>query len=284
MIGARSPWAKACAWGAVLTFGLALAGCSARDLLDKMSSPEDRGLAQKAIADLQGGPGDDADLASHLQPELRGRLAGALPPMRAAMPRGPGSQIRLVDASFTSFVSFTNHGQTTRVGNLAYEVDGGGKSALVRMQIVRQGGGDGQIGAFYVNSLKAPVDQLAGFSLAGKSAVQYAVLALAALSLLLIIVSEVVLVCTKRIPLKWLWFIGCLLGYGQVSVDWNSGALGFQPLYIQLLGAFALKAGFLAPWRVGFAIPVVSIIFLILRRRLQKPLPKQAEQPVVLGD
>ena len=167
------------------------------------------------------------------------------------------------------------NGQTIRSAYLAYEVDGGAKRALVRMRIVREGG-KALLTDLYVNGLTAPVEQLGGFSLTGKSAVQYAVLALTGLSLVLILLSEVVLVATKRIPMKWLWFVGCLFGYGQISVDWSTGAVGFMPLYIQLLGAFAIKAGMLAPWRVGFGVPVASIVFLILRRKLQKPKPEPA--------
>ncbi len=252
--------------------GLALAGCSQKEMLDKMSSPEDRALGQTVVYDLQSGPGRDADLASHIDPTLRDKLAAALPKMRVAMPNGPSGQSRLVDAGFR----VTNiNGQNSRSGYLAYEIDAGAKRTLVRMQVMRQGG-QAWITSLYVNGLPAPVEQLTSFSLSGKSVTQYAVLALTVLSFLTIIVSEIVLVRTKRIPLKWLWFIGCLFGYGQVSVDWSSGAVAFMPLYLQLLGAFALKAGMLAPWRVGFALPIVSIVFLAMRRRLQKPEPKPA--------
>ena len=255
-----------------LFLGLALVGCSQKDMLDKMSSPEDRALAQTVIADLQSGPSQDADLASRIDATLRGKLSAALPQMRAAIPGGPGGQSRLVDAGFRVM---NVNGQTSRSSYLAYEIDAGAKRSLVRMQIARQGS-QAQITSLLLNELKAPVEELNSFSLAGKSASQYAVLALTILSFLTIIVSEVVLVRTKRIPLKWLWFIGCLFGYGQVSVDWSTGAVAFMPLYLQLLGAFALKAGMLAPWRVGFAIPIVSIVFLAMRRRLQKPEPKPA--------
>ena len=259
-------------WLVAFFVGLAVTGCSQKELLDKMSSPEDRALAQTAVSDLQSGPGRDADLASRIDPTLRDKLAGALPKMRAALPRRPGGPSRLVDAGFRVM---NVNGQNTRSGYLAYEIDAVGKWALVRVQITRQGG-QAWITSLLVNSLPAPVEQLNNFSLSGKSVTQYAVLALTILSFLIIIVSEVVLVRTRRIPLKWLWFIGFLFGYGQVSVDWSSGAVAFMPLYFQLLGAFALKAGMLAPWRVGFAIPIVSIVFLAMRKKLQRPAPKPA--------
>ncbi len=32
----------------------------------------------------------------------------------------------------------------------------------------------------------------------------------------------------------------------------------------------------LAPWRVGFALPIVSIVFLAMRKKIQRPAPKPA--------
>lgn len=256
-------------WLAALAMGAALAGCSQKDLLDKVTSPEDRALGAKVIADLQGGPSDDADLMSRIQPELRAKIAGVLPQMRAVTPKGPYSESHLAGANFTELVQ---NGQKIRVSNLAYEVGGDGKFVLVRLQIVRRDGG-AQIGSLYVNRLAGPIEQLTAFRLEGKSPGQLAFLALTVLVPLFIIVSEVILVRTRRIPLKWLWFIGCLLGVCQVSMDWGSGQVVVSPLYVQLLGAFAIRSG-LGPWRIGFAIPVVSIVFLALRKKIQKPGPK----------
>ncbi len=268
----RHPWRSLPACAAALACSLALVGCSQSQMLDKLSTPEDRALAQTVIRDLEAGPSADADLLSRIEPSLKPKLPNAVVQIRSAMPRGPGLQVRLVDASFS--VRNVN-GQTSRLSNLAYELDAAGKHALVRIQILRQGPPP-QVTSLYLTSLPGTVEQLGGFSLSGKSSAQYVILALTVLSLITILASEVVLVRTRRIPLKWLWFLGCLFGYGQIAVDWSSGAIGFTPLYIQLLGASAVKMGVLAPWRVGFGVPVVSLIFLVLRRKIQRPKPEPA--------
>ena len=265
-------WTTLCICVVGLLCGLVLAACSQSKILSKMSLPEDRALSQTVIRDIEAGAGGDAELQSLIEPSLRPKLPAALAQIRSALPRGTGRQVRLVDASFT--VTDLN-GQRRRLSYLGYELDAGGKHALVRIQILRQDA-KAQITSLYLNTLPASAEQLGGFSLSGKSPPQYIILALTGLSLVTILLSEVVLVMTGRIRLKWLWFLGCLFGYSQISIDWSTGAMDFMPLNIQLLGAFALKAGVLAPWRVGFGIPVVSIIFLIMRRRLQKPVPQPA--------
>jgi hypothetical protein len=94
------------------------------------------------------------------------------------------------------------------------------------------------------------------------------VLALALASVGTIVTSLVMLALSKGVRRRWLWVVGCLFGYGQIAVDWSSGALSFTPLNVQLLGAFVMKTGEISPWRVGFGVPVFAIIFLIRRQRL----------------
>lgn len=255
-----------------LAASLLLAACAQRALLDKIAPADDQVLSAQIMSDLQGRPDGEADLTNLLIPQLRDKLAPELPKMRSAMPVGPS---RLVDASVRNFYVF--NGSPSRQSYLAYEVDGAKNArALVRIWISRENG-VARLQSLHVNRLSVPAEQLGAFTLAGKSPVQYLILALAVLSPLTILWSEIVLFRTKWIRLKWLWAVACLFGYGQLSVDWSSGEVGFTPLYITLFGAFAFKAGMLAPWRVGFALPVASIAFLASRRRLQKP-PIQSDE------
>ena len=266
---------KAAAGVAGLLLILLLTACSQKALLDKIAPADDRQLSARVIADLQGGPGGDSDLAALVNPQIRDKLGPELPKMRAAMPTGTG---RLVDASVREFDSFNGH--RTRQSFLAYEVDGAKNArALVRIWITRENGAP-RVDSLYINTLNAPVEQLTSFSLSGKSPIQYLILALALSSVVTIVVSEIVLFRTKWIRLKWLWAVACLLGYGQVFVDWSSGEVGFTPINITLFGAFAVKSGMLSPWHVGFALPVASILFLVLRRRLQKPPAVSGEGPL----
>lgn len=258
----------------LLAMALAITGCSHKALLEKVSSPEDRALAGTVIHDLQAGPSGDADLLPRLAPELAQKLGPQLAKIRGYLPTDGKAPSRLVDASFNSF---TADGHTTRTGFMAYEVDSAVRErSLVRIAITRQDGAP-QVTTLYVNVLYKPVEEINAFAFSGKPLGSYLILALALLSLLTIVTSEVVLWRSKWVRLKWLWAIACLFGVIQISVNWETGAVSMNPITIQLLGAFAAKQGLLQPWRVGFGIPIPSILFLLLRRRLQKP-PASAGQ------
>ncbi|HTK34077.1 MAG TPA: hypothetical protein VL358_02165 [Caulobacteraceae bacterium] len=253
----------------LLIASFAFSACSREGILAKIASPEDQALATKAIADLQRGQEADADLLSRVDPRLRGKLASFFPQMRAIVPAGVGSKAELVDAKTTMFHA---KGVDWRQSYLAYDVSQGGRHALVRLQIVRRTGTT-LIETFVVNSLAVPAEKLNAFTVSGKSAAHYLILIFAALSVATIVASEIILFATPGIPRKCLWAIGCLLGIGRVAINWSSGVISFSPLAVQLLGAFALKAGLLGPWMVGFGLPIVSLIFLIRRKRLQRAHP-----------
>ncbi len=117
----------------------------------------------------------------------------------------------------------------------------------------------------------------ARFTLAGKSAVHYAVLIGAGLSATLCLFSVIVAGLRRR----WLWMIGCLLGVGKVAVNWATGAVFFQPLSVALLGATALKGlGPTDPWVISASIPLPAILFWALgkwRKKAPKARGRAAE-------
>lgn len=242
---------------------LLAAGCSRQALLDKVSSPEDRALGAQIIQAVQ--TGDDGVITPSLDPDLREKIPPLYPAMRALTPAGPDAKVTLVDARFTQMTSLA--GGATRDSLLTYGVDGASRHVMVRIAIRRQGP-TATITGLYIQPLTVPANQVGALTLKGKSAVQLLFLALAILSPLTIVAGLVALFATKGIRRKWLWTLGCLLGVGQFAVDWASGAVSFQPLYVQLFGGFAIKSGMLEPWRVGFGVPVVALIILIFRHRI----------------
>jgi hypothetical protein len=255
------------ALAAFISLGLALAGCEGKQLPEALSSADDRAVCSALIGDLQAGPAGDADILNRLNPQLSAQFTPMLPRLHALTPSGARASSRLVEASFKAMAS--NGGQSSRDAYLAYEVDQGQRRVLIRFDIFRQAGSV-VINGLYISPLYVPAEQLNAFPLAGRSFVQYAFLALAIAACATIVASEFVLLLTGGIRRKWPWAIGCLFGYGQIWIAWSNGAIGFQPINIQLLGAFALKGGLLEPWRIGFGIPLVSIIFLLRRKRLQE--------------
>ncbi|QUD85931.1 hypothetical protein [Phenylobacterium montanum] len=261
----------ALALATLICAGLTLAACASKKLPETFTSAEDRAVCATLIGDLQAGATGDADILNRLNPQLRAQFTPMLPKLHAMTPSGPGASSRIVDASFRAVAN--SSGQRWRDSYLAYEVDQGQRRALIRFEIIRQGG-SAIVNTLYINPLYVAAERLNAFTLAGRSLTQYAFLLLAAASFATIVASEVVLFRTPGIRRKWLWVVGCLFGYGQIWVDWSSGGVGFQLINIQLLGAFALKGGLLDPWRIGFGVPLVSIVFLLRRR---SPLERSAK-------
>jgi hypothetical protein len=110
--------------------------------------------------------------------------------------------------------------------------------------------------------------EAARFTLSGKSPVYYLVLIGAALSAALCLVSAVVAGWRRR----WLWMLGCLFGVCQVTLNWTTGALFFQPIYFAFLGAGFLKGlGATDPWLITVAIPLPALFFWGLGKWRPKP-------------
>ena len=68
-------------------------------------------------------------------------------------------------------------------------------------------------------------------------------------------------------PMRWLWTIGSLIGFTSFNLNWSSGEIGFQPIYISLLAAGLFKFGLFSPWQMRFGIPIVALLFLCWKRR-----------------
>ncbi len=244
--------------------------CSREVFLHKIASPEDRAMSLAVIQSLQSG--DSSFIQANLTPDLRPQMTQIFPQMQRATPSGAGATEKLVDAGVR-----TNIGPgsvRTRDSSLAYEVDQGSRHALVMVSIERQGNSAFVTGV-HVNPLARSVADSQAFTLVGKSALQYLFLTLAILSPLTILFALVMLFRAKGIKRKWLWTIGCLFGVGQFAINWDNSAVAFQPLYVQLLGAFCVKTDVFSAWRLGFGIPLVAIWFLIYRARIRSQAAQQ---------
>lgn len=112
-----------------------------------------------------------------------------------------------------------------------------------------------------------------GFSLAGKSMVQYGVLAAALAAFALSLYALYRCVRTKGLAKKALWVLFILVSFGQLAVDWTSGEWRFVPLHLELLGA-----SFMAPlggsWILTASLPVGAIVFLLRERNGALPMRK----------
>ena len=247
----------------ILTACLLVTACSPRSVIEKLSSPEDRKLSQDVVASLQAG--DIQAVVALMPPAMRAQAAVQLPKAAAATPSGSGQSAELVDAGFQAIAV---GGQTTRTSYLVYEVVGGPRRALVETRIERRAAQAFVIGINVVPIAK-PLREIQRFGFVGKSPAQYAFLLLGAASLVTCLTSLVLLMRTPGVRRKWLWAIGCAVGFCMFTIDWSTGAITFNLLMFELLGFGVAKIGVLSSWRVSFGLPIVAVLFLFKRQTLR---------------
>jgi hypothetical protein len=119
------------------------------------------------------------------------------------------------------------------------------------------------------------------FTFAGKDLRHYAMLGVCVMVPLVILGSLVVCV-RSRVPLKWLWIIGILWGFGALHLNWATGQFSFQLLSFRLLGVSCFAAGPSAPWILSVSFPAAAVVFLCVRKKLEASIsstPPPLPQP-----
>lgn len=233
-----------------------LAGCSQRAVLDRLTTPQERQFSEKLIVDLA--VGHTQDVSNALAPELRDQLTPQLPRMRAFLPAGPGTRIRLIEADIQTL-------NGVRHSYLTYEADQDDRHAMI--QIGLQSNPTSQVTDFYIYRLSDTLDHINAFSLSGKSTLHYAFLTGAAAAVAITFWGLIRIWRAPDVKRRWLWTIGCIFGVGHFAINWTTGAVTVLPLYLQLFSAGGVRPGVFAPWDVSFGIPLVAIIFLVRRFR-----------------
>jgi hypothetical protein len=117
-----------------------------------------------------------------------------------------------------------------------------------------------------VTPMQAPFDEQPGtkVELAGKSPLHYTVLILGITFVLLTVVALIRCATEKGLRRKWLWIIFIIVGIGQFTLEWFSGAWSFKPLFFLLFSAGAGLPGY-GVWEVAIAFPLGAIVYLVRR-------------------
>jgi hypothetical protein len=247
---------------------LILAACSPDAAMRKIASPQDQAFARAAIADVAAGNADD--LAAKLDPSLRPALAASLPQMREMLPRGG---LKLVGAHAS-----TNLNQGTTQVNMTWEASDRQHYALVSTSVAHAGGTP-QLIELRIYPTPRSVAEGSRLDLHGKSFVHYLFLALAVAAFLLCLLGVFLAFRTRGLTYRWLWAIGSIVAVGQISIRWSDGDIFMKPINLQFFGGFALSAGPLAPWQVGFGIPIVTFVLIHRRRLLRQRRDETPDQP-----
>jgi len=200
---------------------------------------------------------DFASVEARLSPPLRTAVTDARLQVEAArIPDQPPQAERLVSFNTAS-------GQGGRRTSVVREYLYPDRLLVVSTAVREQVGQSPQVLAFNIQAFGRAALEVGRFGLNGKSTIQYFFLGLAMLIPLLLICALAVLARDAKARRKWLWTPFILIGVMQLSVNWATGAILFQPLGIVLFGASVIRGPLdVSPWIVSISLPLGALVYL----------------------
>ena len=245
--------------GLVLACALLLAACSGLKADPEREAQADL-ILQQVIA------GDTEGLRAQGAPQMATpELAAQVTQMRSVLPR--------VEPPEGRTVSWTHQAGTDgQQYTLAREYAFPEHVIVTQTLMVKTAEGRWLVAGFHFNGGTRAEAEAAGFSLNGKSAMHYLVLAGLGIIPLFIVATTGTALFRRR----WGWAFLSLFSVTSFSLNWSTGEWSFMPIAFNLLGAAFLKAGAaFAPWIVTVGIPLPAILFWALGKNRPKP-PKNA--------
>lgn len=67
---------------------------------------------------------------------------------------------------------------------------------------------------------------------------------------------------SKGIKRRWLWIVGCLFGFVNISLDMTTGVWGLHLIIFYITNGDFIINSPINPVALSFYIPIISIIFL----------------------
>lgn len=249
---------------------LALNACSQQALVGKMEPKAESSAAKSILDQLRNG--DIDAVKARLDPKYLGSdIDDKLHELATAFPEGQPESMKIVGA-YTSYFSKLGSPQQGAVFNLTYEYQYRDGWVIANVVLERQHD-QLVIEGLHAERMADSLEARNAFTLQGKSAVHWLMLALVIADVLLCLYAFVLCLRTPIARRKWLWALFTLLGVTTLRFDWSSGHFAFQSLSVQLFGASAMAQPY-GPWVLGLSIPLGAIWFLVVRRRLMAaPVP-----------
>lgn len=150
----------------------------------------------------------------------------------------------------------------SRFVNLSWEYRSQGQWIATNVAARHSPPGSPRVAGFSAYPLNQSLRTLNAFTLRGRSAVHVTwLLGVVGMPLFCLAVATR-LVTARGMPKRWIWALVALIGVSRFSLDWTTGHVAFQPLYLTLFAAAATNAGPAAPWILTFALPVGAAVGL----------------------
>jgi len=234
-----------------------VSACSFKDMADNLIPKEESQFAKEYLNRLHA---KDIDhIKKYIDPSIEAQVTEEkLTEISEYFPSGEllsteliGSQVNVFNSQWQANFSFE------------YQFSSGWALANV---VLKKSNDVLSVVGFNVYRTTASQKELNKFTLGGKSAIQYLVLAFVIVAPIFILVTTYFCIKTPIPKRKWLWVVFVLVGIGTISVNWTTGQFGIQLLSIKLFSASAMAAGPFAPWFISASLPLGAIIFWFNRK------------------
>ena len=196
---------------------------------------------------------DLAKLEEPLEPQLKTpAMRKTLEQMMHFMDLGQPEKTEMAGWNVMHFKNQTRY-------DLTYQIKFGKTWRLANI-VMTEADGNFTVNGIHVYPLEKSLQELNRFTLDNKPIGSLAFLAIVVLIPLFMLMS-LVFCLFSRIPMKWLVAFACLIGIGNLSMNWTNGQIQFNLLSIQLLGIGAGKISPFSPWILVASMPLGAIGF-----------------------
>jgi hypothetical protein len=234
-----------------------LVGCDKATLMKKWTPPEDEAAARGYVDLLRHQKFDQIE--GSLDRSISGpSMRDTLSTMAGMFPAQEPMSIKVVGATVLRSTDST----TTSI-TVEYEFPD--NEWVLANVVMKKSAGITSIVGFHVKPTSDSQEYLNRFTFTGKGSSQYIFLLLSLLSIAFSVYVCVLCAGTKIRKGKWLWLIATLIGVGRFGVDWTTGQVFMNPIWVQIPPAGA-SAPLYGAWFVYTALPLGAILFLSFRK------------------
>lgn len=251
----------------IILLALAVVACQ-RTKVD----PEAVSLTREIYDELR--LGHDASLATHAPAMFAAPAAQAqLARLRGVIPPGEPRDMKVVGQTARDLPG------KGRAEAVSLEFDYGGAKTLFQTRLFRaKGARDWRVDGFSMRVGTARQLAPNSLSVVGKSPLQYAYLALALSSPLMMIAAMIKVLRTPGLKRKWLWSLLSFVGLFGFQTNWATGQTLIVWNSVQFFGLWLSNSGSaFDPWFINATVPAIAM--LILAGVVASPPPRPARAP-----
>jgi len=148
-----------------------------------------------------------------------------------------------------------------RTVNRTWEYQSGSQWVVTNVQ-ARYGDAGVTVSGVNAHRLDQSLQSGNAFTVRDKSPVHIVWLVIALLIPSLCVFSALRIATAKGMPKRKRWIIASLVGVGRFSLNWSTGAINVNPVYVVLFGAGATRGGPAAPWIITLSVPLGALLAL----------------------